>query len=346
MPAVRFVLLAVFLTVVAPALRAQAAPAPASTVDDEVKALRARVVELESRVQALERALAERTDVAVKRTATARVTVTTGADPQALEQIALAAQPTRDQARDYVRRIITLARKQRSAGSNDPQIAMLQAVGAEHLDVLVEALAEPQLGVASMYLRLALDPLVEDAHKPMILEALPVTPELINIVVAHRWTADAREIMLTELRNRPRGQMLEYVRALAGLQDPSTYPDLADYLAKGQNPLQTWQMIKDLPGIDLEEALDQAWRNALTNPGLAAQLAPATIAHGYPDALALAIASLDPNEDGHIQVQDARTLVLRHTEARGDNADLKRWFAEHKDHLRFDWNTRRFSAGK
>ena len=65
------------------------------------------------------------------------------------------------------------------------------------MDLLIEVLGGPYSG--SYYLIQAISMLAREEHKAMILEALPHTMRLVEVVVERRWVEDAAETLIAEL---------------------------------------------------------------------------------------------------------------------------------------------------
>ena len=102
----------------------------------ELRSLRESVDELTLRVQALEKKLGGSAPMA------AAPAIPLGlpgmfqerkADPEALSKITLPANPTKEQAREYVRKIMVASQNQNSFSSDDPQVSMLEQVGPDNL---------------------------------------------------------------------------------------------------------------------------------------------------------------------------------------------------------------------
>ena len=99
----------------------------------------------------------------------------------------------RSQVRTYIKQIVAICDR-RGASKADPQ-GMLEKVGPQNLDLLIEAL---QSGY-NYHLERAIDDMVQPDQKQLILQALPDTPGLINTVVNHGWQEEARPAVLAGL---------------------------------------------------------------------------------------------------------------------------------------------------
>ncbi len=111
----------------------------------ELRALHESVDELSLRVQALEQKVGGTAPVAAPELPSGFASgfpmqfQEHGPDLEALGKIKLPENPTKDQVRDYVAKIIAASRDQNTFSDSDPQVAMLQQVGPDNLDVLLDA---------------------------------------------------------------------------------------------------------------------------------------------------------------------------------------------------------------
>jgi len=222
---------------------------------------------------------------------------------------------------------------------------MLTRVGPEHVDVLVQAAGWDHM--ADVHVVPAIARLVRPEHKDLILDALPRVPELVQVVLARGWLEDARETLVEGLRYHRGYLPTEWVEAVASFKDPDTYDELMHYFVYGSSRADTYRAIRDLPGIELSDAVAEAWRRASSSEWEATSMAPIAIEYGHVDALAYAISALsDTSSPAHhaYDVWALWTAVLLHTDAPRSAEGLKRWFAENKDRLVFDPETKKFQV--
>jgi len=261
-----------------------------------------------------------------------------GPDRDALRKIKLPENATKEQVRDYVGRVLNLSERQNVFSSDDPQTRILARVGPQHLDVLVDALGFRMNG--DMYVTGAIGVLAREEHKELILDALPYTHALAEVVLKQGWEQDARAILLEELRRGPRYLPAEWLQAIVRLKEPETYDDLVKFFVWGANRAQTYRTILYLPGIDLDKAAADAWEAAkMEGAWEARSMAPIAIAHGCVDALESAVAGLGHEEPWG---DELRRALWRHTDARGTNDEVRRWFRENRDNLVWDAEARKF----
>ena len=105
-------------------------------------------------------------------------------------------------------------------------------------------------------------------------------------------------------------------------------------------------MIKNLPGIELDTTVAEAWIVAQDSEWERPSMAPVAVEYGYLDALEYVVESLDRERPWASWRRPARVIILRHTEARGTNEEIRQWFEQNKDRLVFDPETKKFRVGE
>ena len=264
-----------------------------------------------------------------------------GPDVEALGAIKLPQNPTKQQVREYVNQILQASQGQNTFSTDDPQVRMLMAVGPENLDVLLEASATQ--GLDDVYATVAIAALARDEHKKMVLDALRYNHGLAKVVLEKGWEQDARDILVAGLERGARYLPTEWVEAVARLRDPKTYDALKGFLISGSNRSFTYDVIKRLPGIDLTDAVAQAWETAqFEGKWEAARMAPAAVEFGHKDALEYIIDSLDEPEGSPDAVYGGRAAIMRYTEARGTTEEIRKWYEANRDKLVWDAAAKKF----
>ncbi len=276
-----------------------------------------------------------------------------GPDRAALAEIELPEDPSEQDVKAYINVILDASIGQNTVGSDDPQIGMLAAVGHKHFHLLLAALLKEGKfsGFAKThYLRHAIGRLATDEDKPEIIDALERHRELVEIVLAKGWCEDAKDVLIRGLAHQGGVSGLgyyvptEWIEAVAELRDPKTYPDLERYLARGSNPAMTYDAIRDLPGIELADAVGKAWKRTRGPMSFGRdRLAPIALGYGHFEALESTIGQLEDAE--RWEIAKLRTALQRHTEARGSNDAIRKWFDKSRELLRWDAKTRRWRVG-
>ena len=332
------------------ALAAEKEPVTLDVVYKELQEVRRTISELRGRVERIERQLevieASQPVLGQQRLPPAVASPLAGhqrgPDRVALARIKLAYDPTKDQVRQYVSEILDVSSRQTVFSTMDPQLRLLTRVGPENVDVLLEYAG---VGWGASHVIEALKRLATDDHKTMILDAFPYNHCLVEVIWRKRWEHDARKILIDELRTRPDFLPTEWIEAVASFQDPETYDDLKVYLVNGGNRHYTYEAIKDLPGIQLEEVVAKAWERAKRRGRWEpVNMGKAAIEFGHIDALECAINELGAPPWRSDRMRDAREVVLRHIEFRGTNEEIRRWFHANKDRLVFDPETKKFQV--
>jgi len=257
-------------------------------------------------------------------------------EPQVtLANIKLSPQPDRTEVVRYVHQIMDLSRKQRSYFESDLQVSLLAQVGREHLDVLVNAIQD---GLSwSDYAVYAIKQIATEEDKNTVISNLKDKKKLIKVVYAKNWQGDAKEILVNEIMGSSTYFPSEWLDAIASFRDPATYPALKSYLINGWNRHVTFKIIKDLPGMDLSKELPQAWDNSRSgNEYEVAYLLPDVLAAGHIPALEYTIDMLDNDKKLPNTVVNPRQLVMRFTQVRGSDSEIRKWFKENKNRLYFD----------
>jgi len=247
-----------------------------------------------------------------------------------LDKISLPENPTKEDVRAYIRAIDQASKGSCRRGSNDRQVAMYQAIGPEHLDLLFEEIPH------SYYLKFAVPALIEDSHKPWVIENLSTYPWLVNVVWKNGWSEDARPELIQGLKKYSEDLPAEWIKAVASFEDPKTYDSLMDCFVNQGNRAQTYKVIRKLDGIQLENAVARAWKRAKYEQEYETNtMIPIAIAYGHQDALRLGIVDiLGGDSDRHRQ--EVRKAVKKHTGIDGSDEELVAWFAENGDHLTFN----------
>lgn len=270
-------------------------------------------------------------------------------DPKTLENITLPENPTKEQVRSYIEAITLASAGQNIFGSTDPQIKMLEKVGHDNLDLLLEALSLP--GSGSFYLLPAIDRLAQPGDRDVIVASLPQIPKLIEVIQGHSWTDAAKPRIHEILAKKPGWVSGLLVKALASLRDPSTYDDLTIAFSRTYGKYTLFETLRTLPGFDVQKAVDAAWEFQKTpDRGYFPQSDPEDYAtailaaqYGHKDAL-----------DYLFKVYDAKVKIPRGypdaTEAIRSAADIPStedpadWYRKSQATLHFDEAKKKFVA--
>jgi len=249
----------------------------------------------------------------------------------------------KDQVKKYILEIVEASRGQNSWSDRDPQVRMLTKIGSKNVPALLETLSLTG-SMTSYHVKRAINFLADEKSKPLILAALPIHNNLVDVVVQHGWEQEAKESLLDELES-PGGHLpTEWITAVANLNDPVSYPLLRAYFINGPNRYWTYKVIKDMPIADMPGAVAEAWERSQFSDDCTRQyMAIAALSYGHVDALATLIDILaDEKPSDQWMAREIRPAIFQVIDFRGSNDDLAEWFSSHRDQLRFDTETKKF----
>ncbi len=256
-----------------------------------------------------------------------------------LSQITLPEKPTRQEAKEYILKIYEASRAVKDKKEADPQIAMLTKVGNEYLDLLINTAHYNEY-----YAARAIESLVSEiSDKELIINGLEKHPYLCSVIVKFGWEQDVRDRLLKELQSNDNLDP-SWVQAVANLEDPETYPLLIAYFKNGSDPDETYEIIKNLPGIELDEPISNAWKKAKEGKrhDYGAML-PVALDWGIKDALEFYALKPDLCDCYKDKVSDAASQATGQT---GTPEENQKWIKKHIDELVFDPLTRQFVIQK
>ncbi|MGD1000628.1 MAG: hypothetical protein ABSA67_08005 [Candidatus Brocadiia bacterium] len=283
-----------------------------------------------------------------------------------LAALTLPPHPTKEQACAYVRGVLLLiGRKQGGSSPGQiamldkvarerldlvyPEIAMLEKVGPENLDVLLEIWGTTG-GLQSVrvdnFVKIAVDGLVRPENKAVLLKWLPLREDLVEIMQRKGWGQDMRPFLLARIAERSQYTCVEVLQAAAALRDPATNDDLVWHFENNQNGANIYDDIKNLPGIQLKDAVVRMWAASKSWTDWRAprrySMARAAMDYGVTEAMEFAVAKLGSPELGKWNNDQLRLAIRERTGQRGSDDDIRTWFQANKGKLVFDENRRMF----
>jgi len=270
--------------------------------------------------------------------------------PAPVPDIALPEDASKDQVREYINEVLISGQRRQKFKADDPQIGMLVKVGAQNLDVLLEARSTLGSrmslnwyagGALSDYLDAAIKQLVRPEDKELIIRALPFDDKLADIVFEKGFQADARETLIAGLTRKTPNLPISWIKAVASLQDPATYPALTAYFVRCNSRKTVFAILRKLPGIELSAAVDEAWKKAKYDQRQATYMCGIAAEYGHVDALETAANILRAATDGDYR-REAREVLKKFTPATGDAPALLAWYEANRDKLVFDAATKKF----
>lgn len=259
-----------------------------------------------------------------------------GPDLARLDTIRLIHDANEDQAWAYVRDIVRASQGQRRRSSSDPQVGMLRELGADHMAILLQTLEMPTL---QYYASAAVREAAGEPHKELIIGALLHHEQLIGVVQRNGWAGDARDTIMLGLQQGVDYIPRMWVQALAELEDPQTYDTLALALLQARCSKHYYLMIKDLPGIALDDAVAASWELVHTSPTHSRELREVSqiaVAHGHLGALEHLVSLLPSGAAvSTSRSEQVRRCILTCIDFEGTDDEIRSWIEQHRGMLRF-----------
>jgi len=266
-----------------------------------------------------------------------------GPDIQKLAEIKLPDLADRDQVKKYILSVMEASLGQSTWSSQDPQVMMLMKVGSKNVPTLIDALSLAD-NMSGYHVKQVINRLADEKSKDLILATLPIYHDLVEVVIQHGWEKDVKQTLIDEIES-PGGRLpTEWITAIANLNDPETYPLLRNYFINGPNRYWTYKEIKNLPIENMQGAVAEAWERSRFDDSCNRQyMAIAALPYGHMDALSALIDILTSGESGDQWMSnEIRPAIFQVIDFRGSNAELAKWFSTHRDHLRFDTESKKY----
>lgn len=265
-----------------------------------------------------------------------------GPDQKALEKIRFPVKQDEKTVREYVSRVLSISKKQSTFSSDDPQIKMLARIGEKYFDILLSYTGSSPFA-GNFHLNKAILKIASDKSKEKILNALSQNKDLIEVVLRNGWHWEIKDLLIKELYENSHYIPIGWIWAVSLFQDPETYEALNHYLIHGKNKYSTYEIIKDLPGINLDEVLMKAWEKTrdLNNDWDQVGLATVVLSMGRKDAIKTLLKSLKSDEFYYFYGKVVK-LLYQHLDFRGSIQEMIDWYESNKNNLYFDKKDKRF----
>jgi len=273
-----------------------------------------------------------------------------GADRVLLSKIKYPEKATKENLKKYIKEIQDACRNQNSFSSDDPQVKMLEKVGHENIELLMDALTAAVSQPMSMqcgqtYLENAITKLVGPGDKELVIKMLPKNQNMISAVIKYGWEKDAKEVIINKIKY---SQYVphEFIQAVAGFRDPSTYPFIRSYFVKNGNPEMIYPYIKDLP-IDFDAAINEAWTAATFSNELwrLRQMAPLALENGNVDAFEYLLDYIQTPKVNQYELPKLCFLVKKYSGKDGSTEEISQWVKKNRKQLYFDKKAKKFKVG-
>jgi hypothetical protein len=268
-------------------------------------------------------------------------------DSDALRDLNLPANATREQTEEYIQMIISVSKHQNSYSEYDPQVRMLTKVGHGNLELLL-------LRQHNFYVGAAVRKLVTAEDKDLVLKYLGkdylYSPATLKVVTDMGWAKDAKTKLLFPLKVGYDNIPIELIAAIASMQDPETYPLLLEYFSCAQpdEAMTVYPVLKKLPGIKIDDTIKAIWEDVINDPesDLTEKTVAAYFAAEYGTVMALeyliitlASPEIDMPDTMRAKLQ---TAVWQLTGQEKNPEEMLKWFFANSESLSFDKSASKF----
>ncbi|MCP3967909.1 MAG: hypothetical protein GY750_19465 [Lentisphaerae bacterium] len=249
---------------------------------------------------------------------------------RALRKIKLPSNPNRNQVREYIDKIIKVSNSQNCYSSQDPQVVMLEKIGSENVDLLINH-------ANNFYVQYALPRIVTEKNKAQILEALKVYPNLITCVTKNNWTKDAKNIIFERLKNAKGYLSSEWIISAAELAIPKDYPVLEKYFIQGGNVKESYKALLQLDNFDMKKLISKVWNFQKDKVNAWQKKNAAIIAaqYGIKGALQYLIIACRIEKNQH-SFDEMRATIFQLTGKTLAPKKMQKWYSENQKNLIFD----------
>ena len=259
------------------------------------------------------------------------------ADRDAIEQAALPPNPTAAQLDAYLDTLCRNAPENVDGNFRTLIKAKFAAVGTNGLPALIRRLPLDRT-VENNYALPAIRKLATREHLPELLAALRRDPEVVSVFTQKHWEADVRETLIGELKSRARPLPAEALRIVAEAKDAQTYDDLRwHFLRLNTDQHLVIPALEQCPGFDTVALVREAWARSRIGLVGGAGLAVAAAKQGLPDALTVAVVTLENTDAKSRRPSDLAQLAAL-TGYAGPNGQMLAWLEENAGQFPFDDN--------
>lgn len=265
-----------------------------------------------------------------------------GADLAKLNRIKpLSSKPADEEIRKYIDAVLLTAKGKKSCSSRDFQIELLAQIGPGHLNVILPYLKKTDWNVR-FYWERAIDRLVLESDKKLVLKNLKECPVLFNTVTRNGWVREAKDAIMDSIKS---GKVhWVFIPALPGLV--TTEADrkiIVEAYVNHPNGSGLFNLIKTFPDADPADLANKAWnkwkeKNDWTKLAYAIHAAE----YGNIDALEELVVQVEKKQNRDNSYLKERVYLLTGQSLN----DVFNWFLDNRDNLVFNKKKQRFDVKK
>ena len=206
----------------------------------------------------------------------------------------------------------------------------------------------------SFHLRIAFPQLVGEADKELVRRSLKRYPVLIQSVVHNGWIKEMKQeiIALLKMPDAPFWELRKCIPELG--QSPDLLKIVTDIYINHPDGYFFWSGLKQIPGVDIRNLVNQAWKKALENPphvNAMISRAQHVIQDGEPNVEAvkylLKVLMVGPPRMQTFQMQpNILFLSSRCDFPIYDPARLREWYEKNADRIVYDPSTGKYVVKK
>jgi len=262
-----------------------------------------------------------------------------GPDIEVLSEIKFPEEPTKENLYNYVLEVIRTSKDQNCFKPDDLQIEMIMKIGNENLDVLAEGIVSGGIG-DNYHVSQAFAKLATEKDKELVIKSLSSCPELIEHVIKYGWERDVRDILPWALNEQKHPQE-EWLKIIAGYKDPETYEAIKRYFVYWSGSIKFYDIIKDLPGIELKKEVAEVWKNSKEREINMFSVGLIALAFGHKDALEYVLNYIKNPEQKYYLERGINT-VYKHVDFDGNIDKIDEWFRQNELNIIYDKKDKKF----
>ncbi len=271
-----------------------------------------------------------------------------GSDVEALNNIKLPDNPTREDIKKYIAKIQAATKNQNSFSDRDPQVEMYLNLGEKNLDLLLEASRTSD--VSSWHMNYAINKMeFSPASKDLILKAMRRNPELIRTIIRMGWEKEAKNT-IKEMMLYPRNGYIpqEAIQTALDYKDPDMNEAVLNYFINGNNRANTYRLLVMCPDIKIDaETIENAWNQAIMSHDYERNaMAAIAVEYGHKNALEALLdrnTTINYGDDYNFRCNSA---IRNHVDFNGSLPEIKKWYETNRDNIVFDPADKKFKVKK